>query len=99
MIHLFVSPHSDDAALSCGGLIRRLSSAGERVVIATLFTQRPSTEARLPFTVRLWRAQCGVGTDVEAVREREDRAAAKQMGASVVFLRLPDAALRLSAAG
>jgi LmbE family N-acetylglucosaminyl deacetylase len=36
--HLFVSPHSDDAALSCGGLILQLSRGGEPVDIATLFS-------------------------------------------------------------
>jgi LmbE family N-acetylglucosaminyl deacetylase len=35
--HVFVSPHPDDAALSCGGLIARLRSRGEPVAIVTIF--------------------------------------------------------------
>ena len=34
--HLFISPHYDDAALSCGGLIAQLSAAGKRVIVAGL---------------------------------------------------------------
>jgi LmbE family N-acetylglucosaminyl deacetylase len=36
--HVFVSPHPDDAALSCGGLIARLRERGEAVAIVTLFS-------------------------------------------------------------
>lgn len=37
MPHLFVSPHPDDAALSCGGLIAGLRARGEQVTILTVF--------------------------------------------------------------
>jgi LmbE family N-acetylglucosaminyl deacetylase len=36
--HVFVSPHPDDAALSCGGLIARLHERGEAIAIVTLFS-------------------------------------------------------------
>jgi LmbE family N-acetylglucosaminyl deacetylase len=41
--HVFVSPHPDDAALSCGGLIARLRDGGETVTIHALTTgfERP----------------------------------------------------------
>ena len=35
---LALSPHLDDAAFSCGGLLASLAQAGWRVVMATLFT-------------------------------------------------------------
>ena len=35
---LALSPHLDDAAFSCGGLLAGLSAAGWRVVVATVFT-------------------------------------------------------------
>jgi LmbE family N-acetylglucosaminyl deacetylase len=35
--HVFVSPHPDDAALSCGGLIASLRARGEMVEIITIF--------------------------------------------------------------
>jgi hypothetical protein len=34
---VFVSPHPDDIALSCGGLVAELRSRGEEVVIVTVF--------------------------------------------------------------
>ncbi|WP_350307064.1 PIG-L family deacetylase [Photorhabdus viridis] len=39
MIHLFLSPHLDDAALSAGGLIHKLVSENQKVVILTFFTE------------------------------------------------------------
>ena len=44
--HVFVSPHPDDAALSCGGLIARLRDGGETVTILTVYSG-PGTLARL----------------------------------------------------
>ena len=38
MTHVFVSPHPDDAALSCGGLIARLRDGGEPVTILTIYS-------------------------------------------------------------
>ena len=35
--NVFVSPHPDDAALSCGGLIARLRARGEPVAIVTVY--------------------------------------------------------------
>ncbi|MBS9426024.1 PIG-L family deacetylase [Photorhabdus caribbeanensis] len=39
MIHLFLSPHLDDAALSAGGLIHKLVSENQKVIILTFFTE------------------------------------------------------------
>jgi LmbE family N-acetylglucosaminyl deacetylase len=38
MTHVFVSPHPDDAALSCGGLIASLRELGQNVTILTVFS-------------------------------------------------------------
>ena len=46
MTHVFVSPHPDDAALSCGGLIAKLGDRGEPVTILTVFSG-PGTGDRL----------------------------------------------------
>ena len=46
MTHVFVSPHADDAALSCGGLIAKLRDRGEPVTILTVFCG-PGTGDRL----------------------------------------------------
>ncbi len=38
MTHVFVAPHPDDAALSCGGLIASLRELGQNVAILTLYS-------------------------------------------------------------
>lgn len=38
MTHVFVAPHPDDAALSCGGLIASLRELGQSVVIVTVYS-------------------------------------------------------------
>jgi LmbE family N-acetylglucosaminyl deacetylase len=38
MTHVFVAPHPDDAALSCGGLIASLRELGQNVAIVTVFS-------------------------------------------------------------
>ena len=38
MTHVFISPHPDDAALSCGGLISSLRELGQSVTIITVFS-------------------------------------------------------------
>src|SRR5258705_8534487 len=39
--HIYLSPHLDDAALSCGGAIARHANAGARVLVVTLCTAAP----------------------------------------------------------
>src|SRR5688500_18379158 len=38
MTHVFVAPHPDDVALSCGGLIASLRELGQNVTIITVFS-------------------------------------------------------------
>jgi LmbE family N-acetylglucosaminyl deacetylase len=71
-----VSPHLDDAVLSCGELISRLDDC----VVLTVFAGSPSSWDEH----RLWDNDiCGFadGTDVVAARLREDDAALARLGA------------------
>jgi LmbE family N-acetylglucosaminyl deacetylase len=70
-----VSPHLDDAVLSCGQLLA--GSPGSRVV--TVFTAGPPTWTGLT----RWDASCGfrAGDDVMAARKLEDTAALALLGA------------------
>ena len=38
MTHVFVAPHPDDVALSCGGLIASLRELGQAVTIITVYS-------------------------------------------------------------
>jgi LmbE family N-acetylglucosaminyl deacetylase len=44
MTHVFVAPHPDDAALSCGGLIASLRELGQNVAIVTLYSGTGGTD-------------------------------------------------------
>ncbi len=55
MAHVFVAPHPDDVALSCGGLIASLRELGQNVTIVTVFSGAGSAGA--------WGASSGAGSD------------------------------------
>ena len=58
MSHVFVAPHPDDVALSCGGLIASLRELGQNVTILTVFSGTGATAGLTPFQ----REALGFGT-------------------------------------
>jgi LmbE family N-acetylglucosaminyl deacetylase len=92
---LFVSPHLDDIALSCGGLVRRLSSRGQRVVIATVCTADRSAGQLLSAAAQHVHWEWQLGDDQPyAIRRKEDEAGCKVLGAEPAHLGLLDAIYR-----
>ena len=87
MTHLFLSPHFDDAVLSCGGTIHQLVAAGEKVDVRTVMAGIPS---RLPDSalVQELHARWQGGTNPVQVRILEDDAAMQQIGAKAT--RMPN---------
>ncbi len=88
---LFLSPHLDDVAFSCGGLMAQLADAGWRCAMATAFTATV-----LPVTGFALACQLDKGLEPEidymALRREEDRAAAAILGVSDLrWLDLPEA--------
>jgi LmbE family N-acetylglucosaminyl deacetylase len=49
MTHVFVAPHPDDVALSCGGLIASLRELGQNVTIVTVFSGNGSNDGLSPY--------------------------------------------------
>jgi LmbE family N-acetylglucosaminyl deacetylase len=49
MTHVFVAPHPDDVALSCGGLIASLRELGQNVTILTVFSGDGSANGFAPY--------------------------------------------------
>src|SRR5664280_1310376 len=49
MTHVFVAPHPDDVALSCGGLIASLRELGQNVTIITVFSGNGATRTLTPY--------------------------------------------------
>jgi LmbE family N-acetylglucosaminyl deacetylase len=93
--HIYLSPHLDDVALSCGGAIARHSAAGARVLVVTICTAPPLDDGSLsPFaqeTHRNW----GFSAD-QAMRARlhEDSLAMEQLGADSLWVGMLDAIYR-----
>jgi LmbE family N-acetylglucosaminyl deacetylase len=49
MTHVFVAPHPDDVALSCGGLIASLRELGQTVTIVTVFSGNGTNDGLTPY--------------------------------------------------
>jgi len=96
-MHLYLSPHLDDAVLSCGGHIMQLVRAGQVVRVVTVFAgDAPAAEvaAASPFVQEL-HTRWELGLYPSAARRAEDRAALGILGARVTHLPFPDCVYRL----
>jgi LmbE family N-acetylglucosaminyl deacetylase len=49
MTHVFIAPHPDDVALSCGGLIASLRELGQNITIITVFSGDGSSDGLTPY--------------------------------------------------
>lgn len=90
---VYLSPHLDDVALSCGGLVWEQAQAGLRPSIWTICAGDPPRGALSPFAHALHtRWQSGE----EAVRQRraEDIASCRVLGVSYRHLPIPDCIYR-----
>ena len=92
--HVYLSPHLDDAALSCGGMIWKQVQAGQRVVVINVFAGIPDYR-RLSAFAQEKHAVWGSPKDVVVARQAEDRAALTRLGAEVVDWDYLDAIYRL----
>ena len=82
---LVISPHLDDAVLSIGGTIAALTAAGERVVIASVYTAGPPLDQISPAMRKFadYQARCA-----------EDAAACATLGAEPRWLGRTERAFR-----
>ncbi len=98
-MHIFFSPHPDDAPLSCGGLIHQLTAEGQRVLIVTIMGGDPPADIPDTPLVRELHARWGIGNRPSQVRREEDSAAAHILGADIQFFPFPDCIYRRGANG
>ena len=97
-VTLFLSPHLDDAALSCGGIIHRLTRGGERVIIITAMAGEPPDALPDSPVIAAVKARYGGATPVQD-RRIEDAQAAQALGAQVYHLPLTECAFRTTVCG
>ena len=79
--HIYLSPHLDDAVLSCGGRIWQQVRAGEHVLVVTIFGGIPAPNAPLSSFAQELHARWGHMADAATRRQEEDLAALALLGA------------------
>ncbi|HHY58778.1 MAG TPA: PIG-L family deacetylase [Chloroflexi bacterium] len=94
---IYLAPHLDDAALSCGGQIANRTRAGQRVLIVTVMAGDPPTDAENDY-IRSLHARWELERDVVAQRRAEDIAACALLGADYLHWSIPDCIYRLNPA-
>jgi LmbE family N-acetylglucosaminyl deacetylase len=97
---IYLSPHFDDAVLSCGGLIFEQSRQGLQAEIWTVFAGDAPAGPLSPLAKRC-HIEWGIpdAHELVAVRRLEDQAAAAIVGAETAHFSLPDCIYRRDAAG
>lgn len=91
--HIYLSPHLDDAALSCGGMIYAQSQRGEPVLVVTVFAGIPDY-TNLSAFARFQHEWWGNPADPVSTRREEDRCACEILGATPLHLDGLDAIYR-----
>lgn len=99
---VYLSPHLDDAALSCGGTIHRQTRLGHPVLVVTIFAGEPQlageTSTFSPFAL-VQHAYWGNPRRPVALRRAEDVAALTLLGARARHLDYLDAVYRAAPGG
>lgn len=78
---IFISPHLDDVALSCGGLVWNLAQEGQQVSIWTILAGDPPDEEYSEFAQSIHNVWGKSGAAAIAMRREEDLAASTRLGA------------------
>jgi LmbE family N-acetylglucosaminyl deacetylase len=93
--HVYLSPHLDDAALSCGGTIARSSAANARVLVVTICTAAPPPEGPFNHLAQEFHREWGLApAEVVSARLREDSMAMERLGADSYWAGMADAIYR-----
>lgn len=95
---IILSPHLDDAALSCGGQIARRAAAGQRVLVVTI-TAGDVPDGPLPPFAAAHHTSWQLEQNAVAARRAEDVAACIILGAEPLHWALPDCIYRRGPAG
>ncbi|ANY69371.1 hypothetical protein BBD42_24960 [Paenibacillus sp. BIHB 4019] len=97
MKHLFLSPHLDDAVISCGDYIDHLVQTGDAVTIMTIYT---GAAEQLSMLAKIMHKKFGLrDQNVMEVRLREDQEACFLLGADTIHIGLPECLYRVDEEG
>lgn len=97
--HVLLSPHLDDAVLSCGGMIAELTSRGHSVLVVNICSGSPAPDAVHSSFAADLHTRWGLPADAAVhLRLAEDRLALGLIGADRYQLDLLDAIYRMPSA-
>jgi LmbE family N-acetylglucosaminyl deacetylase len=84
-MHLFLSPHYDDAVYSCGGLIAQLTQAGETARVYTVMGAQPPDKGPDTPLIRELHTRWKKGSDPVKARREEDETAVYLLDGQVSY--------------
>lgn len=90
---IFLSPHLDDAVLSCGGLIHALTASGQIVEIWTVCAGDPPPGPLSPLA-RALHERWQIPGNAPEVRRAEDITACNLLGAKPIHFNIPECIYR-----
>ena len=96
---IYLSPHYDDIALSCGGLVWEQSQQGDAVSVWTICGGAPVPGQLFSAFAELLHARWESGPEAVVVRQAEDAASCRVMGAARRNFPWLDCIYRTSSAG
>jgi LmbE family N-acetylglucosaminyl deacetylase len=94
---VYLSPHLDDVALSCGGLVKERTLEGDRVAVWTICAGDPPAQFVSEFAESL-HERWQIDQEPGDLRRSEDIASCLAMGAAYRHFTLPDCIYRLGPA-
>jgi LmbE family N-acetylglucosaminyl deacetylase len=97
--HVYLSPHLDDAVLSCGASIHRQAAAGKPVLVITFFAGEAGVDMPLSPFALVQHEYWGNAPQPMALRCAEDMAALTLLGAEARHLDYLDAVYRVGSHG
>lgn len=92
---IYLSPHFDDVAYSCGGWLWQQAQAGVTVQVWTICAGKMPAPPYSAFAQAL-HARWQTGEAAQAIRQEEDLRACAEMGAAARHFTIPDAIYRTS---
>jgi len=98
-VQIYLSPHLDDAVLSCGGRIWRQTQDGVSVQVITVFAGAPGPNQPLSSFAQELHARWTTPADAVSTRQVEDRRALDVLGAQAVHWRYEDCIYRRTTEG
>jgi LmbE family N-acetylglucosaminyl deacetylase len=92
--HIYLSPHYDDASLSCGGAIHQQTQAGQSVLVVTVCAAPPAQGEPFSVFAESLHQRWGNPENVVATRQAEDQVSMNILGVDYMRLDFTDCIYR-----